>query len=200
MTVSYTHLDVYKRQEEATSKANDNADLETYEQKGTNDYKAGTQKWVDIPNDPEDITGGYLLELELGERYKDETSGFVTTGGQAVTMKCPECVSENQIKYISEFYQNMENALYSKDGYTTDSKGERHALSDYIDIESLARMYLLQEFSMNLDSGITSFYLYKDLSLIHIWNDSSIPFPVSATVKTTLFFMRTADTVTFPSV
>lgn len=74
-------------------------------------------------NDPEDITGGYLLELELGERYKDETSGFVTTGGQAVTMKCPECVSENQIKYISEFYQNMENALYSKDGYTTDSKG-----------------------------------------------------------------------------
>lgn len=151
--------------EEATSKANDNADLETYEQKGTNDYKAGTQKWVDIPNDPEDITGGYLLELELGERYKDETSGFVTTGGQAVTMKCPECVSENQIKYISEFYQNMENALYSKDGYTTDSKGERHALSDYIDIESLARMYLLQEFSMNLDSGITSFYLYKDSDL-----------------------------------
>lgn len=63
--------------EDATSKANDNADLETYEQKGTNDYKAGTQKWVDIPNDPEDITGGYLLELELGERYKDETSGFV---------------------------------------------------------------------------------------------------------------------------
>ena len=80
-------------------------------------------------------------------------------------MKCPECVSENQIKYISEFYQNMENALYSKDGYTTDSKGERHALSDYIDIESLARMYLLQEFSMNLDSGITSFYLYKDSDL-----------------------------------
>lgn len=151
--------------EDATSKANDNADLGTYEQKGTNDYKAGTQKWVDIPNDPEDITGGYLLELELGERYKDETSGFVTTGGQAVTMKCPECVSENQIKYISEFCQNMENALYSKDGYTTDSKGERHALSDYIDIESLARMYLLQEFSMNLDSGITSFYLYKDSDL-----------------------------------
>lgn len=51
------------------------------------------------------------------------------------------------------------------DGYTTDSKGERHALSDYIDIESLARMYLLQEFSMNLDSGITSFYLYKDSDL-----------------------------------
>ncbi len=103
------------------------------------------------------------MNLSLESVTEDETSGFVTTGGQAVTMKCPECVSENQIKYISEFYQNMENALYSKDGYTTDSKGARHALSDYIDIESLARMYLLQEFSMNLDLGITSFYLYRRL-------------------------------------
>ena len=127
--------------EEATSKANDNADLETYEQKGTNDYKAGTQKWVDIPNDPEDITGGYLFELELGERYKDETSGFVTTtGGQAVTMKCPECVSENQIKYISEFYQNMENAFIPKMAIQR-TKGGASCLLDYgIDIESLAHI------------------------------------------------------------
>lgn len=117
---------------------------------------------VDVPNDPEDITGGYLLEMELPERYKDEISGFVTTGGQAVTMKCPECVSKAQIDYIADFYQKVEDALYSKDGYYTDGDGNRHPLSEYVDIESLARMYLIQEFSMNLDSGITSFYFYKD--------------------------------------
>lgn len=151
--------------EAATSEANGGADLADYEQKSKNDsneYQEGHRKWVDVPNDPEDITGGYLLEMELPERYKDEISGFVTTGGQAVTMKCPECVSKAQIDYIADFYQKVEDALYSKDGYYTDGDGNRHPLSEYVDIESLARMYLIQEFSMNLDSGITSFYFYKD--------------------------------------
>lgn len=136
-------------------------DLDSYAQGGTNRWAVNTQKWVDIPNNPEDITGGYLLEMELNDRYPNEVSGFVTTGGQAVVIKYPEYASKNQVKYISSFYQELEDAIYSETGYNSLGKH----FSDYIDVESFARMYALQEFAMNLDVGITSFYLYKDSDL-----------------------------------
>lgn len=148
--------------EKATEDANGpDADLESYPAGGTNAYKKNTRKWREIPNDPDDITGGYLIEVELNDRYAAEACGFVTTIGQAVTMKAPEFVSKNQIDYIAEFYQDMEDALYAKTGYN--SKGKH--FSEYIDEESIAKMYLLQEYCLNLDSGITSFYLYKDSDL-----------------------------------
>lgn len=141
----------------ATEKVNTD-ELENYSPGGESASVANTMKWVNIPNNPEDITGGYLIELELNERYKAEACGFVTSRGQSVTMKEPEFVSEAQITYIRDFYQDMEDALYSKDGYN--AKGKH--FSEYLDEESAAKMYLLQEYSLNLDSGITSFYLYKD--------------------------------------
>lgn len=143
--------------EKATEEVND-AELDTYSAGGVSEARAQTRKWVNIPNNPADITGGYLIELELNERYPNEACGFVTKIGQPVTMKAPEFVSEKQIKYIADFYQDMEDAIYSKTGYN--SKGKH--FSEYIDEESIARMYLIQEYSANLDSGITSFYLYKD--------------------------------------
>ncbi len=143
--------------EKATEKVN-SADLDSYPAGGKSWYQNGGRKWVSIPNDPADITGGYLIEIELDERYAAEACGFVTTRGQAVTMKAPEFVSKNQIDYIADLYQKMEDAIYSGTGYNAEGKH----FSEYIDEESIARMYLLQEYSMNLDTGITSFYLYKD--------------------------------------
>ncbi len=143
--------------EKATEKVN-SQDLDSYPSGGTSGYQRGTRKWSRIPNDPEDITGGYLIEVELDDRYAAEACGFVTTIGQAVTMKAPEFVSENQINYIADLYQEMEDAIYSKTGYN--QKGKH--FTEYIDEESIAKMYLLQEYSLNLDTGITSFYLYKD--------------------------------------
>ncbi|MCI8786030.1 MAG: hypothetical protein HFI84_05135 [Eubacterium sp.] len=148
--------------EKATEDANgEDADLESYPAGGTNEYRENTRKWRQIPNDPADITGGYLIELELNIRYAGEACGFVTDIGQAVTMKAPEFVSKKQIDYIADFYQEMEDAVYSATGYNAEGKH----YSEYIDVESVAKMYLLQEYSLNLDSGITSFYLYKDSDL-----------------------------------
>ena len=143
--------------EKATEKVNTD-DLDSYPAGGTPGYQRQTRKWVNIPNDPEDITGGYLIELELFDRYAAEACGFVTKIGQSVTMKAPEFVSERQIHYIADFYQDMEDAVYSKTGYN--AKGKH--FTEYIDERSIAKMYLLQEYSLNLDTGITSFYLYKD--------------------------------------
>ena len=138
-------------------------DLDEYSLGGAqeSDYKelkAGTQKWVKIPNNPENITGGYLLEYELPDRYVDEVSGFVTNRNQTIVVKAPEYASEAQVKYISALYQEFEDAVFSETGYN--SKGKHY--TEYIDVESFAAMYVFQEYIKNLDAGLTSFYLCKD--------------------------------------
>ncbi len=159
--IKKNRVDIYDL-EEATEEANAGKELSDFPQKGFGGKLCGfienKQRWFDIPNDPEDITGGYLLELEVADRYPDEASGFVTKHGQAVVSKSPEYASKAQIKYISSYFQEMEDALYSKDGYN--SKGKHFA--EYIDLESFAKQYIIQEWSSNWDAGLTSNYFYKD--------------------------------------
>ena len=140
----------------ATEKVND-AELETYKHvDGGTD--AGSLKYFEIPNDPEDITGGYLLELDVSHKYIEESSGFVTSRKQSVSLKGPEIASKAQIEYISSFYQDMEDAIYSKTGFN--DKGKH--FSEYIDTESAALMYLIHEFSLNIDGGTSSCFFYKE--------------------------------------
>jgi hypothetical protein len=148
--------------ERATSAVNNGADLNTFPQRGTRSFSRGTLKYYDIPNDPEDITGGYLMEWELSGRYNGEPSGFVTSRGQAVVISSPQYASQRQVEYIREIVQDMEDAVYSPTGYN--EKGKHY--TEYICEESFAKMYVLQEFSMNLDAGITSFFIYKESDLV----------------------------------
>lgn len=159
--VGDTRVDINDLEGE-TEDINEN-DLDTYSFGGSqvSDYKklvAGTQKWVNIPNNPENITGGYLLEYDLPDRYVKEVSGFVTNRNQTIVLKSPEYASESQVKYISALYQEFEDAVFSANGYN--SKGKHY--TEYIDIESFVTMYVFQEYVKNLDAGLTSFYLYKD--------------------------------------
>ncbi len=118
----------------------------------------GTQKWVDVPEDNKtDISGGYILEMELANRYIGEISGFVTSRSQPVTMKSPEYSSKAQIEYISNYYQRFEDAVYSEDG--KNSLGEYY--TDLADVNSLAKFYAINEWVSNQDCGLTSTYFYK---------------------------------------
>lgn len=155
--VEDNHVDITDL-EKLTEKANNVTDLSTYKQKGTNSFSKNTYKYYDIPNNPSDITGGYLIEFELSGRYSSEPSGFVTTRGQAVVVKSPEFATKKQVEYIRAFFQEMEDAIYAPNGYN--SKGKHY--TEYVDEDSLIRMYLLQEFCMNLDASISSFFFYKD--------------------------------------
>ncbi len=160
--VGETRVDIFDL-EGATEDANEGIDLDELPLGGnhTKSYTtltSASQKWVSIPNNPEDISGGYLLETEILFRYIDEVSGFVTSHRQGVVLKSPEYASEAQVKYISSLYQDFEDAVYSETGYNT--KGKHY--SEYIDMDSFVKMYVFQEFVKNFDAGITSFYLYKD--------------------------------------
>ena len=140
-------------------------DLEDLPQKGTgkngavlSGFTYGSKKWIDIPNDPADVTGGYLLETDYRDRYAEELSGFVSDRGQCIVIKAPECASKAEVDYISAFFNEAEEALYAPDGFN--SLGKHY--SEYYDIDALARMYILEEFTGDDDAGMSSCYFYKD--------------------------------------
>lgn len=117
----------------------------------------GTQKWVEIPDNPENITGGYLMEMEIADRYPSEISGFVSNGGQPVIFKNPEYATESEIKYISSVYQAFEDAVMSENG--TNSQGQYY--TSLCDVETFHLFYAINEWASNMDCGLTSTYMYK---------------------------------------
>ena len=150
--------------EKANEKANPGVDIESLPNVGTGangkvlSYShKGSRKWIDIPNDPENIAGGYLLEYEYGGRYNPELSGFITSNGQPVVIKSPEYATQSEVNYIADFVDAGTRALYSETGYN--EEGEHY--SEYFDVDSLASMYIVQEISMNYDAAFSSFFAYK---------------------------------------
>lgn len=145
--------------------ANPGVEIESLPRGGTgpngtvqNHEVKGSMKWVNLPNNPADLSGGYLLELDFGVRYDEEVSGFVSNRGQWVVVKSPEYASEAQVRYIAGLYNEAEEAIYSKTGYN--SRGKHY--SEYFDMETLAKTYLFMELQKPLDTALSSFYLYKD--------------------------------------
>ncbi len=144
-----------------TEDLNEN-ELNTYPRGGTygtfSGQLEGTSKWFEIPNNPENITGGYLLEMEIANRYPAEASGFVTTTSQPVVIKGPEFASKEQVAYISEYYQDFEDAVFSDTGIN--NKGKHY--TEYCDLTSLAQVYIVNEWALYMDASTTSSYFYKD--------------------------------------
>ena len=144
--------------ERATELVND-LPLSSYKNLGPKSATSGHFKYVDIPNDPEDITGGYLVEFESWQpRYADELSGYTTTRAKVIVVKEPEYASKAQMEYISSFMQGYENAIFAADGIDPDT-GKRY--DEFIDFESLVLKYMLEEISKNCDGNKSSQYYYK---------------------------------------
>lgn len=132
--------------------------LETVERFDINPGQPGNYKGCYISKQPKDISGGYLLEMEITPRYVEEVSGFITDRGQKIVIKSPECAAYEQVTYIKDRYQEFENALFSEDGINPDT-GKHY--SEYIDLDSAIGKYIVEEVSKNLDTALTSQYLYK---------------------------------------
>lgn len=113
--------------------------------------------------EPANITGGYLIELN--HNMWDEASGFKTRQGVAFNVKSPEWCGEEAMRYISEYYQDFEDAVYATDktgAYTGYNASTGKYFYDYVDMDSLVKVFLLQELSLNCDGFISSVYFYKD--------------------------------------
>ena len=108
-----------------------------------------------LPQLPHDISGGYLLTYNGRGAYERSGSGFISSLGDPIGIKSPQHASLQEVRYIHDFYNQMENAVID----TTSQK-----YLDYIDVESFAKYYMIQEILVNSDACTGSVYMYKDLN------------------------------------
>ena len=118
----------------------------------------GMQKGTHLAYEPEDITGGYLIERDYGGKYDEVVSGFVTTDGDHFGLQNPTHASEAQVAYISGLMQEIEDATRSADGINPQTG--KH-FTEYIDLESWADKYLVEEITRNNGGGSSSSFFYK---------------------------------------
>lgn len=116
-------------------------------------YRSG----IEGAKNPLDITGGYIIESH--SRLGDYAGSFITKNGVRKSLKYPEYPTFEQVEYIQNLYDEMEDAVTSADGY---NKHTGKYFADYIDVPSFAIYYLIQEYLLNRDMELASFYIYKD--------------------------------------
>ena len=115
----------------------------SYPSVGKTFAKSGNYKGYAVPHEPEDISGGYLIEYDSDlQNYVREPSVFVTDRCMTVIVHSPEYCSEAQIRYISDLMKGFENAIFSRDG--KDPATGKH-YSDFVDFDSLVNKYLINE-------------------------------------------------------
>ncbi len=132
-------------------RANTAIDPLSYEVYSVNYSDPGERQGLFLPYDPVDISGGYLIEHDYGEKYDHEVSKFRTKTGDRFVLRSPVYASKAEVDYIAGVFEELEEKA---------EKGED--VSDLINLESFADKYLLEEIVKNDGAGATSSYFYKD--------------------------------------
>ena len=120
--------------------------------------------YTDLPKDSSgkiDVSGGYLFELDA---YYDEVSKFHTKKNQPIMFKNPEFANTNTELFTAaqNYVQAVEDSINSEDYYTI-YNGEKKHYTDLVDLDSLVRYLMLNEFYWNTETMKKSTYMYKDL-------------------------------------
>ena len=122
-------------------------------------YKRGKYKAFALPNNPDDISGGYILEYENYQpRYGSELCAYNTMRSKIFVFKDPEIVSVEEMEYASGMMQGYEDAIFSEDGK---NPANGRSYWEYVDFESLVKKFMLEEVSMNTDGNGSSQYYFK---------------------------------------
>lgn len=108
-----------------------------------------------------DVSGGFLFELDA---YYDEKSKFTTNAHQPIMFKNPEYAETNTTMFntAKEYIQAVEDSFNASDFYAT-YQGEKKHYTDLVDMDSLVRYLMLNEFYWNTETMKKSTYMYKDL-------------------------------------
>ena len=106
-----------------------------------------------------DITGGYVLELD---EYFDEVSKFITDHDDIpIMIHNPEYLATNDkmFGYVRDYIQNMEDALYDRNGYSSEGKH----WSEYLDTKSFIDYWISNQAFKSVEILYKSAYMYKDV-------------------------------------
>lgn len=109
---------------------------------------------ADEETDPLAITGGWLVEID---NYDSDPHVRITEGnGERIifTYKTPEILSTQQEEYLRTQMETIDEAIYNKDKNST-------TWEEYIDLDRLARFYIVQEILDNAESFHGSCYMHR---------------------------------------
>lgn len=117
-------------------------------------HRVNIEEQNDYEVDPECVTGGWLLEINNYDEAGNIT--FIEGNGKPfwVLPHSPEGLSDVQLNYITAFLMAADTAIYCSDKGSTE--WER-----YIDIDSLALYYVVQEIVDNPEAFSGSCYMFK---------------------------------------
>jgi len=109
----------------------------------------------------DDLTGGYIIKIDKGDFDEFGWQSPYTTNGKPISFLWhypkPERIQPAQKSYIKNYVTTFENTLSSS--YWNDYFLGYYR---YIDLESAADYFLVNEFTKNIDAYRISTFLYKD--------------------------------------
>lgn len=111
----------------------------------------------DGETNPDLISGGWLVEVD---NYRDECQITIPENDKwnlTLRYHSPEDLSDAQLKWLTNEFKAINAAIYSPDKTSTEWE-------EYIDVESMARFFIVQEVMDNPDGFHGSFYLHKNLA------------------------------------
>lgn len=120
---------------------------------------------VEQPDEATDeyaITGGWLIEID---NYEEAGQVVITEGNGATmrfTMHTPEELSTEQRNYITAQVKAINQAIYASNKNSTEWES-------LVDMDALARYYIVQEVMDDAESFHGSCYLHKDIGYDTKW-------------------------------
>lgn len=108
---------------------------------------------------PEDISGGYLLEHIPADQYDLCDNAFMTAGGHCYAIVSPNPATVEQAEYICNYFNEMETAIMQADGIHPVTG--KH-FSEYLDVDSWTSKYMMEEVFHDPDASYASMFFYKD--------------------------------------
>ncbi len=105
----------------------------------------------DTSSDPENISGGYLLEYIPEQSYENHPCGFRLDRDLFFALRSPDNASLSEVSYIRSYMEDIDSLFTQKSPM----------LKQKIDYPSFAKRFLTEEFFYNYDFAAGSFYFYK---------------------------------------
>lgn len=110
---------------------------------------------VDMATDPEEITGGWLLEIDNYEQEGQIYPQNSLEDDLKFTVHSPEVLSKEQRNYIQTFLEKTDKAVYS-------TNRANRVWEDYIDMDTLVRYYIVREIVDDAESFRGSCFIHKE--------------------------------------
>lgn len=148
----------------------------------SNSSNIGQKEYSASLNDPDDVTGGYLYELEISQRWVKEYAGFCAYNKQGWTMKSCDRASMGMVDYSYDLLFALGSSVYNNGVVPSTATSRKYGSwlgttvnnpapaeqyhgkkwNELLDAESAVIYYWTQEYFCNLDASTSSTYFFKD--------------------------------------